>query len=119
MLEENYLLELIGQLPINLIEEDKKINYIIRKIDYRGYDAINLSEINYIRNKLNLPELDINNLKDCLYNNMISYRDIRNATGISRSMMCMILRGTRNSTIKQINKVITYLKEQNIEFIWR
>lgn len=114
MLDKEYILNLISKLPA-----DNKLTYINKKIKYRGYEYLNLSEVNYIREKNNLETLDIRTLRDCLYNNCVSYRDIQQHTEISRAMMCMILRGTRNCSIKQINKIIKYLDEINIKFDWR
>lgn len=114
MFEEEYILSLLK----NCNKNDNKIQYINRKYHRYGTDKLSLCEYNYIRLLNNLPELDIQKLRNCIYENMISYTDIENHTKISRTMMCMILRGTRNSTILQIKKILKYLSNLNINFEW-
>ena len=110
MFEEDYIMSLFKD------ENDNKEKYIKNKIKRRGIGYLNISEVNYLRKKNNLTELSIIKLKDCLYENIISYSDIYKSTNISRPMMSMILRGTRNCTIKQINKILEYFKDNNIKF---
>lgn len=112
MFDEEYIINLLQRCDFN----DTKIAYMRRKYAKYGVDKFSLSEYNYIRAKNNLEILDIYKLRDCLYQNMVSYSDIQSHTKISRAMMCMILRGTRNCTIKQIKKILKYLDNLNIKF---
>ena len=109
MFEEDYILSLLKD------ESDNKEIYIRNKIKRRGVKYLSINELNYLRKKNNLKSIEINDLKNILYENMISYSDIKKATGISRSMMCMILRGNRNCTISQLEKIINYLTSQHIK----
>ena len=109
MFEEDFILSLIKD------NNDNKEEYIKNKIKRRGVKYLSINELNYLREKNNLSSINIGDLKKLLYENMISYSDIKKATGISRSMMCMILRGNRNCTISQLEKIINYLTSQHIK----
>ncbi len=99
-----------------LHDGDNKEEYIKRKVKRSGVEYLSISELNYLRSRNNLELIDIENLRKILYENMISYSDIQKATGISRSMMCMILRGNRNCTIKQLTTIYKYLDELKIKY---
>ncbi len=110
MFEEKYVLSLLKDI------NDNKEIYIRNKIKRRGVEHLSISELNYLRKKNNLELIDIDKLKLILHENMISYSDIEKATNISRPMMCMILRGTRNCTIAQLKKIYKYLDKQHIKY---
>ena len=110
MFEEKYISSLF------LHDNDNKEEYIKRKIKRRGVEYLSINELNYLRKRNKLEEISIDRLKNILYENMISYSDIKSGTGISRSMMCMILRGNRNCTIKQLTKIYNYLDKLHIKY---
>lgn len=112
MFDNDYILSLLDKCNKN----DKKIDYITRKIERHGTQYISFNEYNYLRQCNDLAILNIEKLKECLYENMISYSDLEKEIKISRPMICMILRGTRNSTLLQISKILTYLEKHNIKF---
>lgn len=111
-LNERYIISLLSK-----DDNDKKENYIKDKIKRRGVEHLSIKEVNYLRKKNNLAELKISKLRTILYENIISYSDLQKATGISRTMMSMILNGSRNCTIAQITKIYKYLKELKIKDI--
>lgn len=98
---------------INSIKENNKITYIKEKIKRKGTEYISINELNYIRELNDLPKLEINKLKDLLYEYYISYSDIQKETGISRSMLCMILRENRNCTIKKLKQLLEVINKRN------
>lgn len=115
MIDNEYIEKLL-----NNCKEDSKILYIKRKCKrHKTTDKLSLNEVNYVRKLNDLQELNINTLKNFLYENMVSYSTLNKHTGISRPMMCMILNGSRNCTIFQLNKIIKYLKDNNLNFDWR
>lgn len=110
MLDESYVMSLL------LNDGDNKEEYIKKKIKRRGLEYLSINEVNYLRQRNKLELIDISNLKNILYENMISYSDLKKETGISRSMMCMILRGSRNCTITQLKKIYKYLDKLHIKY---
>ena len=113
MLEENYVLNLLEQI---YNENDDKLVYIKSKIKRRTWKYLTLNEYNYIRRLNDLQEIDISKVRNMIYEMMISYTDLYKETGISRSMMSMILRGTRNTTINALNKICEVIKKRNKNF---
>lgn len=109
MLEEYEINSLINSIK----EDDDKITYIKNKIKRKGYDYISLAELNYIRELNKLPKFDIYKLKKILYDYYISYSDLQKETGISRSMICMILRENRNCTINKLNMIMKVINKIN------
>lgn len=109
--DKEYIMSLV-----NVNTEDKRIDYIKNKIKRRGVQYLSITELNYIRGLNNLELIDIEELKNILYENMVSYSDIFKNTGISRPMMCMILRGNRNCTINQLQKIYAYLDKLHIKY---
>ena len=113
MLEENYVLNLLEQI---YNENDDKLVYIKSKIKRRTWKYLTLNEYNYIRRLNDLEEIDISKVRNMIYEMMISYTDLYKETGISRSMMSMILRGTRNTTINALNKICEVIIRRNKNF---
>ena len=109
MLEDNEIKSLIDSIK----EEDNKLTYIKNKIKRKGIEYLSLNELNYIRKINNLPKIEISKLKDLLYNYYISYSDIQKQTGISRPMLCMILRENRNCTIKKLRLLLEVINKIN------
>lgn len=113
MLEENYVLNLLEQI---YNENDNKLVYIKSKIKRRKWKSLTLKEYNYIRKLNNLPEIKIEKIRNLIYEMVISYSDLNKETGISRAMLSMILRGTRNTTINSLEKICNSIKSRNKKF---
>lgn len=110
VLESNYIANLLEKA---YTENDNKLEYIKEKIKRRGIEYITLSEYNYIRSKNKLPLISLENINKLLFETVTTYTDINKATGISRPMLSMILRGTRNTTIKSLKKLCECISEKN------
>src|SRR5574344_2917294 len=99
VLDSNYISNLLEQC---YDENDPKLVYIKGKAKRRGFEHLTLSEYNYIRSKNNLPMISIKNIERILYETVITFSEINKETGISRTMLIMILRETRNTTIQAL-----------------
>lgn len=110
VLENNYIANLLEQV---YNEEDTKLKYIHEKIKRRGIEYITLSEYNYIRLKNGLPLISLKNINNLLFETITTYTEINKATGISRPMLSMILRGTRNTTINALRKICDCISDRN------
>ena len=106
VLETNYISNLLEQC---YDENDTKLVYIKR----RGFEHLTLSEYNYIRSKNNLPMISIKNIERILYETVITFSEINKETGISRTMLSMILRETRNTTIQALIKICNAISNKN------
>lgn len=113
MLEENYILNLLEQV---YDDKNNKLVYIKSKIKRRKWKSLTLNEYNYIRKLNGLPELDMMKVRNIIYEMVISYTDLYKETGISRTMMSMILRGTRNTTINALDKICNSISKRNKNF---
>ena len=109
MLENDQLQSLVDNTKI---ENDKMI-YIKNKIKRKGIEYLSINELNYIRELNDLPKIEIKKLKDILYNYYIPYSEINKETGISRTMLCMILRENRNCTIKKLKQLLEVINKKN------
>lgn len=110
VLETNYISNLLEQC---YDENDKKLVYIKEKAKRRGLEHLTLSEYNYIRSKNNLPMISIKNIERILYETVITFSEINKETGISRTMLSMILRETRNTTIQVLIKICNVISNKN------
>jgi hypothetical protein len=110
--EDNYIASLFEQIYDG---NDKKLEYIKQKIKRRGIEYLSLSEYNFIREKNKLPKISLVHVNDLLFDNLITYSDLYKSTGISRSMTSMILRGTRNTSIKALSKICNCISEKNVK----
>ena len=109
MLEEQDVKSLLKSIK----KTDSKLSYIEAKIERKGIDHLSISELNYIRELNKLPKLSITKLRDLLYENYISYSDVKRETNISRSMLCMILRENRNCTIAKLKLIMNMINNRN------
>ena len=89
VLDINYISNLLEKC---YDEEDSKLVYIKEKAKRRGFEHLTLSEYNYIRSKNNLQTISIKNIEKILYETVITFSEINKETGISRTMLSMILR---------------------------
>lgn len=110
ILEINYISNLLEKV---YIEEDSKLVYIKEKAKRRGFEHLTLSEYNYIRAKNNLQKISIKNIEKILFETVITFSDINRETGISRTMLSMILRETRNTTISALTKICNCISNKN------
>lgn len=110
VLDSNYISNLLEQI---YTDEDPKLVYIKAKAKRRGFEHLTLSEYNYIRAKNNLPTISIKNIEKILYETVITFSEINKETGISRTMLSMILRETRNTTIKALIKICNAISNKN------
>lgn len=110
ILEDEYISNLLEQV---YDEEDSKLTYIKRKAKRRGFEFLTLNEYNYIRTKNSLQEISIKNVENLLFETVVTYSDINKATGISRPMLSMILRETRNTTIIALRKICKCISDKN------
>ena len=110
VLDSNYISNLLEQV---YNEKDPKLVYIKEKSKRRGFKYLTLSEYNYIRSKNNLPKISIKNVEKILYETVITFSEINKETGISRTMLSMILRETRNTTIRALIKICNAISNKN------
>ena len=110
VLDSNYISNLLEQC---YDENDTKLVYIKEKAKRRGFEHLTLSEYNYIRAKNNLPMISIKNIERILYETVITFSEINKETGISRTMLSMILRETRNTTIQALTKICNAISNKN------
>lgn len=110
VLENNYISNLLEQI---YDEKDTKLKYIHDKVKRRGIEYVTLSEYNYIRSKNDLPHISLKNINHLLFETVTTYTEINKETGISRAMLSMILRGTRNTTIKMLRKICNCISKKN------
>ena len=110
VLDINYISNLLEKC---YDEEDSKLVYIKEKAKRRGFEHLTLSEYNYIRSKNNLPMISIKNIERILYETVITFSEINKETGISRTMLSMILRETRNTTIQALTKICNAISNKN------
>lgn len=110
ILEINYISNLLEKV---YTEEDSKLVYIKEKAKRRGFEHLTLSEYNYIRAKNNLQKISIKNIEKILFETVITFSDINRETGISRTMLSMILRETRNTTISALTKICNCISNKN------
>lgn len=110
VLETNYISNLLEQV---YDENDPKLVYIKQKAKRRGFEHLTLSEYNYIRSKNNLQMISIKNIERILYETVITFSEINKETGISRTMLSMILRETRNTTIQALIKICNAISNKN------
>ena len=110
VLDSNYISNLLEQC---YDENDTKLVYIKGKAKRRGFEHLTLSEYNYIRSKNNLPMISIKNIERILYETVITFSEINKETGISRTMLSMILRETRNTTIQALTKICNAISNKN------
>lgn len=110
VLENNYIANLLEHV---FDEKDTKLVYIKEKIKRRGIEYISLSEYNYIRKKNELPLISLKNINNLLFETVTTYTEINESTGISRPMLSMILRGTRNTTINSLKKICNCISKKN------
>ena len=110
VLDSNYISNLLEQC---YDENDTKLVYIKGKAKRRGFEHLTLSEYNYIRSKNNLPTISIKNIERILYETVITFSEINKETGISRTMLSMILRETRNTTIQALTKICNAISNKN------
>ena len=110
VLDTNYISNLLEQC---YDENDTKLVYIKGKAKRRGFEHLTLSEYNYIRSKNNLQMISIKNIEKILYETVITFSEINKETGISRTMLSMILRETRNTTIQALTKICNAISNKN------
>ena len=110
VLDTNYISNLLEKC---YDEEDSKLVYIKEKAKRRGFEHLTLSEYNYIRSKNNLQMISIKNIEKILYETVITFSEINKETGISRTMLSMILRETRNTTIQALTKICNAISNKN------
>ena len=110
VLEDNYIVSL---LETCYNENDTKLVYIKEKLKRRGVEYLTIMEYNYIRKKNDLPLISIKNIEKLLFETVITYTDINKATGISRPMLSMILRETRNTTVLALRKICNCISKKN------
>ena len=110
VLEDNYIVSL---LETCYNENDTKLVYIKEKLKRRGVEYLTIMEYNYIRKKNDLPLISIKNIEKLLFETVITYTDINKATGISRPMLSMILRETRNTTVSALRKICNCISKKN------
>lgn len=110
VLEDNYIVSL---LETCYNENDTKLVYIKEKLKRRGVEYLTVMEYNYIRKKNDLPLISIKNIEKLLFETVITYTDINKATGISRPMLSMILRETRNTTVLALRKICNCISKKN------
>ena len=110
VLEDNYIVSL---LETCYNENDSKLVYIKEKLKRRGVEYLTIMEYNYIRKKNDLPQISIQNIEKLLFETVITYTDINKATGISRPMLSMILRETRNTTVLALRKICNCISSKN------
>ena len=110
VLDTNYISNLLEKC---YDEEDSKLVYIKEKAKRRGFEHLTLSEYNYIRSKNNLQMISIKNIEKILYETVITFSEINKETGISRTMLSMILRETRNTTIQSLTKICNAISNKN------
>ena len=110
VLDINYISNLLEKC---YDEEDSKLVYIKEKAKRRGFEHLTLSEYNYIRSKNNLQMISIKNIEKILYETVITFSEINKETGISRTMLSMILRETRNTTIQALTKICNAISNKN------
>ncbi len=110
ILDTNYISNLLEQV---YNENDNKLKYIKDKSKRRGFEYLTLQEYNYIRTLNGLKSVSIKNVSNLLFELVITYSDIYNETKISRPMLSMILRGTRNTTIKALRKICICISNKN------
>lgn len=110
VLDSNYISNLLEAI---YNEKDNKLVYIKEKAKRRGFEHLTLSEYNYIRSKNNLPNISIKNIEKILYETVITFSEINKKTGISRTMLSMILRETRNTTIQALTKICNAISDKN------
>lgn len=110
ILDSNYISNLLEKV---YNEEDTKLVYIKAKAKRRGFDHLTLSEYNYIRTKNELDNISIKNVERILFETVITFSDINRETGISRTMLSMILRETRNTTISALRKICHCISNKN------
>ena len=110
VLDSNYISNLLEKC---YDESDSKLVYIKGKAKRRGFEHLTLSEYNYIRSKNNLQMISIKNIERILYETVITFSEINKETGISRTMLSMILRETRNTTIQALNKICNAISNKN------
>ena len=110
VLDTNYISNLLEKC---YDERDSKLVYIKEKAKRRGFEHLTLSEYNYIRSKNNLQMISIKNIEKILYETVITFSEINKETGISRTMLSMILRETRNTTIQALTKICNAISNKN------
>jgi hypothetical protein len=110
VLEDNYIISLLETV---YDENDSKLVYVKEKLKRRGVEYLTLMEYNYIRKKNDLPQISIQNIEKLLFETVITYTDINKATGISRPMLSMILRETRNTTVLALRKICNCISSKN------
>ena len=110
VLDSDYISNLLEQV---YNEKDPKLVYVKEKAKRRGFKYLTLSEYNYIRSKNNLPKISIKNVEKILYETVITFSEINKETGISRTMLSMILRETRNTTIQALIKICNAISNKN------
>lgn len=110
VLDVNYISKLLEDV---YDEKDNKLKYIKEKAKRRGFEHLTLGEYNYIREKNKLNLISIKNIENILFENIITYSDIHKETGISRTMLSMILRETRNTTIIALQKICKCISNKN------
>lgn len=110
VLDTNYISNLLEKC---YDEGDSKLVYIKEKAKRRGFEHLTLSEYNYIRSKNNLQMISIKNIEKILYETVITFSEINKETGISRTMLSMILRETRNTTIQALTKICNAISNKN------
>lgn len=110
VLEDNYIISLLETV---YDENDSKLVYVKEKLKRRGVEYLTLMEYNYIRKKNDLPQISIQNIEKLLFETVITYTDINKATGISRPMLSMILRETRNTTVSALRKICNCISSKN------
>lgn len=110
ILDINYISNLLEQV---YTDEDNKLKYIKDKSKRRGFEYLTLQEYNYIRTLNGLNSISIKNISNLLFELVITYSDIYKETKISRPMLSMILRGTRNTTIKALTKICICISNKN------
>ena len=110
VLDSDYISNLLEQV---YNEKDPKLVYVKEKAKRRGFKYLTLSEYNYIRSKNNLPKISIKNVEKLLYETVITFSEINKETGIARTMLSMILRETRNTTIHALIKICNAISNKN------
>ena len=110
ILDTNYISNLLEQI---YNENDTKLVYIKEKAKRRGFEYLTLSEYNYIRSKNDLELISIKKIEKILFETVITFSDINKETGISRTMLSMILRETRNTTINALQKICNTISNKN------
>lgn len=110
ILDTNYISNLLEQI---YDDKDLKLVYIKGKAKRRGFGHLTLSEYNYIREKNNLEKISIRNIEKILFETVITFSEINKETGISRTMLSMILRETRNTTVNALTKICNCISNKN------